>query len=153
MPVREPPGRIFVYGEKPEEIAGIIARVFGVVDVSVCTRVAADPAAVREAAVTLAGAHLHAPTRFAVRGKRQSRTGMNSQQLGEYVGSAICDAIPGLTVDLTHRNTGSLWKSGTAGALFTTPVFRHRAGSRGARRGRCSACSHRGLIPRSHPGL
>ncbi len=97
-----PRGRIFVYGEKPEEIAGIIARVFGVVDVSVCTRVAADPAAVREAAVTLAGAHLHAPTRFAVRGKRQSRTGMNSQQLGEYVGSAICDAIPGLTVDLTH---------------------------------------------------
>ena len=49
-----PRGRIFVYGEKPEEIAGIIARVFGVVDVSVCTRVAADPAAVREAAVTLA---------------------------------------------------------------------------------------------------
>ena len=38
-----PRGRIFVYGEKPEEIAGIIARVFGVVDVSVCTRVAADP--------------------------------------------------------------------------------------------------------------
>jgi thiamine biosynthesis protein ThiI len=57
---------------------------------------------VRDAAVTLAGAHLHAPSRFAVRGKRQSKTGMNSQQLGEYVGSAIYDAIPGLTVDLRH---------------------------------------------------
>jgi thiamine biosynthesis protein ThiI len=97
-----PRGRIFVYGENPEEIAGIISRVFGVVDASVCTRVAADPDAVRDAAVTLAGAHLHAPSRFAVRGKRQSKTGMNSQQLGEYVGSAIYDAIPGLTVDLRH---------------------------------------------------
>src|SRR5208282_956530 len=97
-----PRGRIFISGEKPEEIAGIISRVFGVVDVSVCTRVAADPGDLRDAAVALAAAHLHAPSRFAVRGKRQSKTGMNSQQLGEFIGSAIYDAIPGLTVDLTH---------------------------------------------------
>jgi thiamine biosynthesis protein ThiI len=97
-----PRGRIFVYGEKPDEIAGIISRVFGVVGVSVCTRVEADPEALRDAAVILAAEHLHPPARFAVRGKRQSKTGMNSQQLGEYVGSAIYDAISGLSVDLSH---------------------------------------------------
>ncbi|WP_424732510.1 tRNA uracil 4-sulfurtransferase ThiI [Methanoregula sp.] len=97
-----PRGRIFVYGEKPEEIAGIVSQVFGVVSVSVCTRVAPDPDALRDAAVRLAKDHLHAPARFAVRGKRQSKTGMDSQQLGEYVGSAIFDAIPGLSVDLSH---------------------------------------------------
>ena len=97
-----PRGRIFIYGEKPDEIAGIVSRVFGVVGVSVCTRVAADPDALRDAAVLLAAEHLHPPCRFAVRGKRQSKTGMNSQQLGEYVGSAIYDAIPGLSVDLSH---------------------------------------------------
>jgi thiamine biosynthesis protein ThiI len=97
-----PRGRIFVYGEKPDEIAGIVSRVFGVVGVSVCTRVDADPEALRDAAIILAAEHLHPPARFAVRGKRQSKTGMNSQQLGEYVGSAIYDAIPGLSVDLSH---------------------------------------------------
>ena len=89
-------------GEKPEEIAGIVARVFGVVDVSVCTRVAADPDALRDAAVLLPQNTCMRHRRFAVRGKRQSKTGMNSQQLGEYIGSAIYDAIPGLTVDLSH---------------------------------------------------
>ena len=34
-----PRGRIFVAGKKPEEIAAIISRVFGIVDVSICTRV------------------------------------------------------------------------------------------------------------------
>ena len=96
-----PRGRIFVAGEKPEEIAAIIARVFGVVDVSACTRVDATPDALRDAAVSLALSRLHPPCRFAVRARRQSKTGMNSQQLGEYVGSAIYDAIPGLSVDLT----------------------------------------------------
>ena len=96
-----PRGRIFVAGEKPEEIAAIIARVFGVVDVSVCTRVDATLDALRDAAVSLAVSRLHPPCRFAVRARRQSKTGMNSQQLGEYVGSAIYDAIPGLSVDLT----------------------------------------------------
>lgn len=97
-----PRGRIFIFGDRPEEIAGIVSRVFGVVDTSVCTLVAADPDALRDAGLALAQKHLHAPCRFAVRGKRQSKTGKNSQELGEYVGSAIYDAIPGLTVDLTH---------------------------------------------------
>ena len=97
-----PRGRIFVFGEKTEEIAEIIARIFGIVDVSVCIRVDATPEAIRDAAVTLAISHVHLPCRFAVRAKRQTKTGMNSQQLGEYVGSAIYDAIPGLSVDLSN---------------------------------------------------
>ncbi|MGB8891777.1 MAG: tRNA uracil 4-sulfurtransferase ThiI [Methanoregula sp.] len=97
-----PRGRIFVYGEKPEEIAGIIARIFGIVDVSVCMRVEATPEALRDAAVALAISHVFAPCRFAVRAKRQTKTGMNSQQLGEFIGSVIYDAIPGLSVDLTN---------------------------------------------------
>ncbi|HVP96853.1 tRNA uracil 4-sulfurtransferase ThiI [Methanoregula sp.] len=100
--IRSPRGRIFVSGEKPEEIAAIIARVFGVVDVSICTLVEASPDALRDAAVALARSHLHPPCRFAVRAKRQTKTGMNSQQLGEHIGSAVYDAIPGLSVDLTH---------------------------------------------------
>ena len=35
-----------------------------------------------------------------LQGDWQSKTGMNSQPLGEFIGSAIYDAIPGLTVDL-----------------------------------------------------
>ena len=137
-----PRGRIFISGEKPEEIAGIISRVFGVVDVSVCTRVAADPEALRDAAVALAAAHLHAPSRFAVRGKRQSKTGMNSQQLGEFIGSAIYDAIPGLTVDLTRPEYELYAEVRDCGGLVYDSRIPAPAGSRGVHRGRCSACSH-----------
>jgi len=97
-----PRGRIFIFGDKPDEIARIVSRVFGVVDTSVCLLVAAEPDAVRDAALSLAQKHLRPPCTFAVRGKRQTKKGLNSQELGEYVGSAIFDAIPGLTVDLTH---------------------------------------------------
>ena len=37
---------------------------------------------------------------FAVRAKRQHKTGLNSQELGTAIGSQIYDHIPGLTVDL-----------------------------------------------------
>ena len=100
--IRSPRGRIFIFGEHPEEMAAIIARIFGVVDVSVCTLTGATPEALRDAAVAMARSRLHAPRRFAVRAKRQTKTGLNSQQLGEYIGSAVYDAIPGLSVDLTH---------------------------------------------------
>lgn len=96
-----PRGRIFIYGENPEGIAAIVSRVFGVVDASVCTMTATDPDSLRDAAVALAASHLHPPCSFAVRARRQSKKGMDSQQLGEFVGSAIYDAVPGLTVDLS----------------------------------------------------
>ena len=37
---------------------------------------------------------------FAVRAKRQQKTGLNSQELGTVIGSAVYDHIPGLRVDL-----------------------------------------------------
>jgi tRNA uracil 4-sulfurtransferase len=97
-----PRGRIFLFTDRPDEAARIVSRVFGVVDTSICRMVAAEPDAVRDAALALAKKHLQPPCTFAVRAKRQYKTGMNSQDLGEYVGSAIYDAIPGLTVDLTN---------------------------------------------------
>jgi len=100
--IRSPRGRIFISGEHPETIAAIVARVFGVVDVSICTLVGATPDALRDAAVAMARSRLHSPCRFAVRARRQIKTGLNSQQLGEYIGSAVYDAIPGLSVDLTR---------------------------------------------------
>jgi len=99
--VESPRGRIFIFGENPESIAQVVARVFGVVDVSVCTRIPATPEAIRDAAVALAVSRIRTPCRFAVRAKRQVKTGMSSQELGEFVGSAIFDAVPGLSVDLT----------------------------------------------------
>jgi len=97
-----PRGRILIHGEEPEKIAAIASRIFGVVDVSVCTLTTGNIEALCTEAVTLASAHLKPPMSFAVRGKRQNKVGLNSQELGTLVGSAIYDNIPGLRVDLTH---------------------------------------------------
>ncbi|MDD3135837.1 MAG: tRNA 4-thiouridine(8) synthase ThiI [Methanoregula sp.] len=97
-----PRGRIFIHGPEPEKIAAIARRCFGVVDVSVCTLTTGDIDALCENAVALASTHLRAPMSFAVRGKRQNKTGLTSQELGTVIGSAIYDHIPGLRVDLDH---------------------------------------------------
>jgi len=96
-----PRGRIIIHGTDPAAIARIVSRVFGVVDVSVCTLTGTDPASLCAGAVALASAHVTAPMRFAVRAKREKKTGMNSQEMGACIGSAICDRVPGLRVDLT----------------------------------------------------
>ena len=36
-------GRMLVLGDEPERIAAVVSRVFGVVDVSVCTRTSSKP--------------------------------------------------------------------------------------------------------------
>lgn len=95
-----PRGRILIHGGRPEEIAAAVSRVFGVVDVSIATITDTDPGLLADEAVRLARARLHAGMRFAVRVKRQKKTGPTSQELGALIGSAIFDAIPGLTVDL-----------------------------------------------------
>ena len=97
-----PRGRILIHGKEPEKIADVAAKIFGVVDVSVCTRTTGDIEALCTEAVALASAHLSPPMSFAVRGKRQKKVGLNSQELGMIIGSAIYDHIPGLRVDLTH---------------------------------------------------
>lgn len=93
-------GRILLHGEKPDEIARILSRIFGVVDVSVCTRTTPDPEAVKDAAVVYATARLHRGQSFAVRARRQGVEGLSSQELAADVGSAIINAIPGAWVDL-----------------------------------------------------
>lgn len=95
-----PRGRILIYGDRPEELAAVVSRVFGVVDVSNATIVTTDPDTLCNEAVALARAHLRAGMRFAVRVKRQKKTGPTSQELGAQIGSAIWEAVPGLTVDL-----------------------------------------------------
>jgi thiamine biosynthesis protein ThiI len=97
-----PRGRIFIHGAEPDKIAAIARRCFGVVDVSVCTLTTGGIDALCTEAVALASARLFAPMSFAVRGKRQNKVGLTSQELGTVVGSAIYDHIPGLRVDLTH---------------------------------------------------
>lgn len=95
-----PRGRILIHGDRPEEIAAIVSRVFGVVDVSIATITDTSAEALSAEAVALATGRLHAGMRFAVRVRRQKKVGPTSQELGEQIGSAIYDAIPGLTVDL-----------------------------------------------------
>lgn len=95
-----PRGRILIYGDEPEQVAGIVSRIFGIVDVSICYRTSTEIADLGAVALSLAQVRLHAGMSFAVRGKRQHKTGMNSQELGMEAGSHIYDNIPGLTVDL-----------------------------------------------------
>ncbi len=95
-----PRGRILIHGDRADEIAAVVSRVFGVVDVSIATITDTSADSLCAEAVALAKDHLHACMRFAVRVKRQRKTGPTSQELGALVGSAIYDAIPGLTVDL-----------------------------------------------------
>ncbi len=97
-----PRGRILIYGDQPEKIAGIVSRVFGVVDVSVCSRTGNSPEDLCAAAISFASAHLSSGMSFAVRIKRQRKIGPTSQELGARIGSAIWDRIPGLSVDLDH---------------------------------------------------
>jgi thiamine biosynthesis protein ThiI len=97
-----PRGRILIFGPEPEQIAAVVSRIFGVIDVSVCTLTTNDIDALSAEAVARASARLRSSMSFAVRGKRQNKVGLNSQELGARVGSAIYDTIPGLRVDLTQ---------------------------------------------------
>jgi thiamine biosynthesis protein ThiI len=97
-----PRGRILIYGDHPEKIADTVSRIFGLVDVSICTRTSSRLEDICTEAISLASANLHEGMSFAVRGKRQQKTGPNSQELGTLIGSAIYDHIPGLRVDLDN---------------------------------------------------
>lgn len=95
-----PRGRILIYGDQPEKIALVVSRIFGIVDVSVCTRTSNRLEEICSEAISLASKNLIKGMSFAVRAKRQQKTGLNSQELGTIIGSAIYDHIPGLRVDL-----------------------------------------------------
>jgi thiamine biosynthesis protein ThiI len=95
-----PRGRILIYGDEPEKTAGIVSRIFGIVDVSICHRTAAELPDLSRCALSLASPVLSAGMSFAVRAKRQHKTGLTSQELGTEIGSYVYDHIPGLIVDL-----------------------------------------------------
>ncbi len=97
-----PRGRILVYGSDPEKIAFVISGIFGVVDVSVCSITGTTPEDLSREAVSLASTRLSSGMSFAVRARRQQKVGLDNQELGARIGSAIYDAVPGLRVDLSH---------------------------------------------------
>jgi tRNA uracil 4-sulfurtransferase len=97
-----PRGRILIYGDEPDKIAPEIARVFGVVDVSVVSITGNSAGALTGAARTLAKDRMKDGTRFAVRAKRQKAIGgLDSQELGRVIGGALLDDHPGAKVDLS----------------------------------------------------
>jgi len=95
-----PRGRILIYGDQPEKTAVIVSRIFGIVDVSICHRTSAGLPDLSRVALALAAPCLSAGMSFAVRAKRQHKTGLTSQELGTEIGSYVYDHIPGLSVDL-----------------------------------------------------
>jgi thiamine biosynthesis protein ThiI len=97
-----PRGRILIYGDRLEKIAEVVSRIFGIIDVSICTRTSSRVEDICTAAISLAAANLHSGMSFAVRAKREQKTGPNSQELGTLIGSAICNHIPGIHVDLDN---------------------------------------------------
>jgi thiamine biosynthesis protein ThiI len=97
-----PRGRILIYGNHPEKIADVVSRIFGIVDVSICIRTSTRLEDICTIAISLASANLHEGMSFAVRAKRQQKSGLNSQELGVLIGSAIYGDIPGLHVDLDN---------------------------------------------------
>jgi len=95
-----PRGRLLVYGDDPDAMAVIISRIFGIVDVNVCTLTRGTIDEISAAAVELADAHLTPGMSFAVRPRRQGVKGFTSQELGAAIGDAICRNHPDVSVDL-----------------------------------------------------
>jgi len=97
-----PRGRILIYGDEPEKIADVVSRIFGIIDVSICVQTSTRLEDICSSAISLALTNLRGGMSFAIRVKRQQKTGLNSQELGKLIGSAVYDYIPGLRVDLDN---------------------------------------------------
>ncbi|MDE2522802.1 MAG: tRNA 4-thiouridine(8) synthase ThiI [Methanocorpusculum sp.] len=94
-------GRILIYGDA-ERIAFVVSRVFGIVDVSICTTCGNSPAEIAAAAVSVADGKLHPGMRFAVRARRQHVGGFTSQELARIVADAVWEKVPDFVVDLEN---------------------------------------------------
>lgn len=99
--IEEYRGRVLIYGDAVR-IAPIVSRIFGIVDVSICTTTGNDPAEIAAAAVALARRKLRSGMRFAVRARRQHVQGFTSQELARHVADAIWEHIPDFSVDLDN---------------------------------------------------
>ena len=95
-------GRLLVHGDDPGAIAEVASRTFGIIDVSICTLTGNSLEELSDTAAIFARNHLKPGMSFAIRGKRQGVTGINSQELGARVGAAVLSEIPEAVVDLTH---------------------------------------------------
>ncbi len=98
--IERPPGRFIVRCDGEEvEIAGIIARTFGVVSLSRVTEYPADLDALRGVAAAWA-VGLPARFSFAIRARRTGNHPYTSQELGAELGAAVIHERPGARVDL-----------------------------------------------------
>jgi thiamine biosynthesis protein ThiI len=94
-------GRMLVLGDEPERIASVISHIFGVVDVSVSVRTGSTLPDLSSAAISIAGDRLRPGMSFAIRAKRQGVSGFTSQEMGEVIGRAVLNNIPGVSVNLS----------------------------------------------------
>ncbi|HJJ99207.1 MAG TPA: tRNA 4-thiouridine(8) synthase ThiI [Methanocorpusculum sp.] len=92
-------GRILIYGDT-KRIASVVSRVFGIVDVSICTTCGTSPEEIAAAAISVAEGKLRPGVRFAVRARRQHVGGFTSQELARIVADAVWEKIPDFVVDL-----------------------------------------------------
>ena len=97
--IEEYRGRILIFGD-PEKIAPVVARIFGIVDVSICETTTNLPEDMARSALNFAEKKLRPGMRFAVRARRQHINGFTSQQLARMVADVIWEKIPGFVVDL-----------------------------------------------------
>lgn len=94
-------GRILIYGDAAK-IAAAVSRVFGIVDVSICTTCGNAPEDIAAAAVSVAEGKLRPGMRFAVRARRQQVGGFTSQELARIVADAVWEKVPDFVVDLDN---------------------------------------------------
>ena len=97
-----PRGRLLIFGDEPERIAGAVSRIFGVVDVSIGIMTSSSPEELAAAAVENAVRRVSPGMRFAVRARRQGVEGFSSQELGAMIGGAILEKYPDMRVDLKN---------------------------------------------------
>ncbi len=94
-------GRVLIYGDA-ERIASVVSRVFGIVDVSICTTCGNSPEEIAAAAISTAEGKLRPGMRFAVRAHRQQVGGFTSQELARIVADAVWEKVPDFVVDLDN---------------------------------------------------
>jgi thiamine biosynthesis protein ThiI len=94
-------GRILIYGDA-RRIAPVVSRVFGIVDVSICTTCENSPEEIATTAAYVVNGKLRPGMRFAVRARRQHVSGFTSQELARIVADAVWEKVPGFVVDLEN---------------------------------------------------
>jgi len=94
-------GRIFIDAGKVDAAAKRLTRVPGIVSVSPAVKVNAKMGTIRSAAVKAAKKILTSGKTFAIRTRRVGRHAFSSQDVNIAVGSAVLNAVPDTSVDLS----------------------------------------------------